>query len=70
MRYIKYPTAGKRRRERVVIAKEDYNKIIAKKENIVATNEVVAEVPAEAPKKRGRKKKGAVVDNVAITTER
>ena len=49
---------------------EDYNKIIAKKEIIVATNEVVAEVPAEAPKKRGRKKKGAVVDNVAITTER
>ena len=30
MRYIKYPTAGKRRRERVVIEKDDYNKIIAR----------------------------------------
>ena len=44
---------------------EDYNKIIAKKENIdTANNEVVAEVPK---KKKGRPKKGAIIEDVAVT---
>ena len=49
---------------------EDYNKITAKKENIVVANdEVVAEVPTEAPKERkGRpRKKGVVIEDVAVT---
>ena len=50
---------------------EDYNKITAKKENIVANNEASQEITEEPPKKkRGRRKKGAVIEDVAITTER
>ena len=52
------------------MALQDYNKITAKKENIVVVNdEVTAEAPTEAPKKRkGRpRKKGAVIEDVAIT---
>ena len=47
---------------------EDYNKITAKKENIVANDEASQEITVEAPKKkRGRRKKGAVIEDVAVT---
>ena len=51
------------------MALQDYNKITAKKENIVVVNdEVTAEAPTEAPKKkRGRPRKGAVIEDVAVT---
>ena len=52
------------------MALQDYNKITAKKENIVVVNdEVTAEAPTEEPpkKKRGRRKKGAVIEDVAVT---
>ena len=48
---------------------QDYNKITAKKENIVANDEASQEVSTEEPpkKKRGRRKKGAVIEDVAGT---
>ena len=47
---------------------EDYNKITAKKENIVVNDEASQEITVEAPKKkRGRRKKGAVIEDVAVT---
>ena len=48
---------------------QDYNKITAKKENIVANDEASQEVSTEEPpkKKRGRRKKGAVIEDVAVT---
>ena len=47
---------------------EDYNKITAKKENIVVNDEASQEITVEAPKKkRGRPRKGAVIEDVAIT---
>ena len=51
------------------MALQDYNKITAKKENIVANDEASQEVSTEEPpkKKRGRRKKGAVIEDVAIT---
>ena len=51
------------------MALQDYNKITAKKENIVvANNEASQEITVEAPKKkRGRPRKGAVIEDVAVT---
>ena len=50
------------------MALQDYNKITAKKENIVANDEDSQEITVEAPKKkRGRPRKGAVIEDVAIT---
>ena len=49
---------------------EDYNKITAKKENIVANDEASQEVSTEEPpkKRKGRpRKKGAVIEDVAVT---
>ena len=49
---------------------EDYNKITAKKENIVVNDEASQEVSTEEPpkKKRGRRKKGAIIENDTIAS--
>ena len=50
------------------MALQDYNKITAKKENIVVNDEASQEITVEAPKKkRGRPRKGAVIEDVAVT---